>query len=207
MQFRIWYWMYYNNIKKDRIFFFRRKSTKSIVTLLRRRAQEKDNIHSCNNSCLFSPTSTPLNVLRKNGLSFLTITLLQHFLEKQTFWFLSFYLSLIAFEKGFESIYFISYRYHFWNKLNLNIQKILTVWQLGICVQWSFFQIEYNDFLYTFGCTIDIFTTEKHPTRHRRKFNINSINQKWRLTISETAFVSTHSIDKRRDQLCCLYDS
>ena len=108
MQFLIWYWMYYNNIKKDRIFFFRRKSTKSTVTLLRRRAQEKDNIHSCNNSCLFSPTSMPSNVLRKNGLSFLTITLLQHFLEKQTFWFLSFYLSLIAFEKGFESIYFIS---------------------------------------------------------------------------------------------------
>ena len=108
MQFLIWYWMYYNNIKKDRIFFFRRKSTKSTVTLLRRRAQEKDNIHSCNNSCLFSPTSTPSNVLRKNGLSFLTITLLQHFLEKQTFWFLSFYLSLIAFVKGFESIYFIS---------------------------------------------------------------------------------------------------
>ena len=103
--------MYYNNIKKDRIFFFRRKSTKSTVTLLRRRAQEKDNIHSCNNSCLFSPTSTPLNVLRKNGLSFLTITLLQHFLEKQTFWFLSIYLSLIVFEKGFESIYFISERY------------------------------------------------------------------------------------------------
>ena len=55
MQFLIWYWMYYNNIKKDRIFFFLRKSTKSTVTLLRRRAQEKDNIHSCNNSCLFSP--------------------------------------------------------------------------------------------------------------------------------------------------------
>ena len=108
MQFLIWYWMYYNNIKKDSDFSFFVESQQNQPSLLRRRAQEKDNIHSCNNSCLFSPTSMPSNVLRKNGLSFLTITLLQHFLEKQTFWFLSFYLSLIVFEKGFESIYFIS---------------------------------------------------------------------------------------------------